>query len=235
LYYLLGIDDTNAPNSADTSALAYTLGRKLESLSLARLVNISCHQLFQHPSIPHTTHNSACCLLLDAEEIKTREIDLLCRQTLHSQSAPASNPGFALAAWNHFNPEVITWGKNAKQIPLDRQDGVTLARRCGISTAGIFGSGTGVIGALAAVGLRYEGSDGWITWMPGLLGLQGVFTQAQLSQTIRFDLIETEAHKHPAMDDRICINANPRPHLKNGKIALTIVPSKRGSEFDWQA
>ena len=118
MYYLLGIDDTDSPNNEDaslnTATLAITLGQKLESLSLARLLNISCHQLFQHPAIPYSSGNIACCLLLDSEPQKIREIDMITRLALRGESSAKANPGYALAAWNQFDPEIIAWGKNCQ-------------------------------------------------------------------------------------------------------------------------
>ncbi len=239
MYYLLGIDDTDSPvgdasHSTSTPALAYTLARQLESKSLAKLINISCHQLLQHPSITHTSNNVSCCILLDSEEIKVREIDLVCREVLLKECAVNSNPGYALASWYQFDTDVVRWGMSAKTAITDRQDCISLGRRCGIAIAGIMGSGAGVIGALAAVGLRYEGSDGWIDWMPGLPVPQGTYTQLQLNQFIHFDLIESDHHKRPALDDRIHITNPVCPLLKDGKIVMVVTSSKRGSNFEWQ-
>jgi hypothetical protein len=234
VYHLLGIDDSDTTTSSDTPELAQMLGFQLETRSLARLVNISCHQLYQHPSTLCTTHNIACCLLIDTETEKIREIDLFCRQFLLRESAPKSNPGYALAAWSQFDPEIVNWGKRAKLNLLNRMDAITLSRSCKISMAGISGSGAGVIGALAAIGLRYEGNDGWISWMQGITSVHGIYTQMQLSQFIHFDLIESDLQKHPALDDRIQISEPLRPYLKDGKTVLPITAAKRGSEFEWQ-
>ncbi|MBA4385752.1 MAG: hypothetical protein C0410_13525 [Anaerolinea sp.] len=239
MYYLLGIDDTDSPNPGDTAQntakLALTLGQKLESSALAKLLNISCHQLFPHPSILHTNSNAACCLLLDSDSQRLREIDLTTRLTLRSESAANANPGYALAAWNQFDPEVVAWGKTAQTAMLQRMDTITLARRSGIAIAGINGSGAGVIGALAAVGLRYDGNDGYIYWMPGLDKLTGIHTQIEINQYIHIESIESEHHKRPALDDRIHFLDNIRPVLKNGRIVLFVTPAKRGAEFEWQS
>jgi hypothetical protein len=234
VYFLLGIDDTDSAQTADTSALALHLGHQLEHKMLARLVNISSHQLLQSPSILHTGENVTCCLLLDADMDKTRDIDLVCREILHRESSPIANPGYALAAWNQFDPELVVWGKKAKINLLQRSDAISLARRCGISVAGINGSGAGVIGALAAIGLRYEGNDGCIRWMPGLDVLNGVYTQVQLSQFIHFDVIESEQHKRPAFDERILITPPIKPILKDGRICLPITAVKKENEYCWQ-
>lgn len=242
MFFLLGIDDTDSQTngdstsaSQDTAALALKLGQKLESLNLARLINISCHQLFQHPSIAHTKNNIACCLLLDCDAQKVREIDMTTRLTLRGESSAKANPGYALGAWNQFDPEIIAWGKTAKSAKLERMDAIALARRSGIAIAGITGSGTGVIGALAAVGLRYDGNDGTIQWMPGLDKLNGVFTQFEINQFIHIESIESPLHKHPALDDRILFSSEVKPILKNGRIVVEVTPSKRGEAFEWQS
>lgn len=242
MYYLLGIDDTDSPRigeasnaTPNTAALALTLGQKLESMGLARLLNLSCHQLFQHPSIPFTSSNIASCLLLDGDPQKVREIDMVTRLTLRSESASTANPGYALAAWNQFDPEIVTWGKTAKSVELQRMDAVNLAKRCGLSTAGISGSGAGVIGALAAVGLRYDGNDGYIHWMPGLDKLHGILTPLEINQFIHFESIASENHKRPALDDRIQLTGDIKPVLNEGRIVLQIVPAKRGANYEWQS
>ncbi len=240
MFFLLGIDDTDSPTGGDafstlpdTAAMALTLGLKLESMGLARLLNISCHQLFQNSMVPYTTSNTAACLFLDTDAQKIREIDMTARLILRGQSSPTANPGYALAAWNQIAHEVVSWSKSAKIAPVQRMDAIKLARQSGIMTAGISGSGSGVIGALSAVGLRYDGNDGFIYWMPGLDKLHGICTQIEINQFIHFESIESEHHKRPALDDRIFLSEKVKPILKEGRIVLQISPAKRGSEFEW--
>ncbi len=242
MYYLLGVDDTDSPTDGDasstrpdTASMALTIGKKLESMTLARLLNISCHPLFLHPSIPHTTSNIASCLLLDTDAQKIREIDMTTRLMLRGQCSPTANPGYALAAWNQIEPEIVSWGKTAKIAPVQRMDAIQLAKRCGIYTAGISGSGAGVIGALSAVGLRYDGNDGFIYWMPGLEKLRGICTQTEIDQYIHFESIESEHHKRPALDDRILFSESVKPILKEGRIVITVSPAKRGKEYEWES
>ncbi|PKO01145.1 MAG: hypothetical protein CVU42_01480 [Chloroflexi bacterium HGW-Chloroflexi-4] len=242
MFFLLGIDDTDspamedAPNSTqDTAALALVLGQKMESLGLAKLLNISCHELFQNPSIAHTNSNTAYCLLLDSDPQKMREIDMTTRLTLRGQSAATANPGYALASWNQIDPEVVVWGQRAKISILQRMDAISLARRSGIAIAGISGSGIGVIGALSAIGLRYDGNDGYINWMPGLDRLAGIHTQIEINHFIQFASIETEHQKRPALDDRILFNANTKPILKNGRIIVKVYPADNKQTYHWQS
>lgn len=234
MYFLLGIDDTDSAEADSTTELALALGKELENQSLAKLVHISLHQLIQQPSVPCTKLNQAACLFLDAAPDKRREIDLACRKFLLAACDSQSNPGYALADWSQFSHEVIAWGKNCQTTPLKRQEALTLGRKNGLLLAGILGNGCGVIGALAAVGLRFEGNDGMITWMPGLTNLSGVYTQAELARYIRFDSIENEQRRRPAFDDRILFEGAISPILKDGRVVLPICAAKRGQNFEWQ-
>jgi len=242
VYYLLGIDDTDSPATGDalnatqdSAALALSLGQKLEALGLAKLLNVSCHELFLNPSIAYTTSNTAHCLLLDGDPQKMREIDMTTRSTLRSQSAANANPGYALATWNQIDPEVVVWGQRAKTSILQRMDAINLAKRSGIAIAGISGSGVGVIGAFSAIGLRYDGNDGHINWMPGLDRLVGIYSQIEINHFIQFGSIETENQKRPALDDRILFSANTKPILKNGRIVLKVSPAEKKQQYQWQS
>lgn len=180
--YFLGIDDTDGPGSWNTSLLALQLGLHIEKMTPARLIDISCHQLIQRPSVQSTTYNIACCLVLEAEPISFRDIDLVTREFMRRECAPKSNPGFALSPFVPFDPRIVRWGIAAKYDRVDRSDAISLGKRCMISIAGFCGNGAGVIGALAAVGLRFQGSDGWLSWMPALHSLQGTMTPLELEQ-----------------------------------------------------
>ncbi len=234
MYFLLGIDDTDSPGSATTSDLALALGLHFETLGLAGLISLSCHALYNHPTLAGSCSNRACCLMLDAEPHRARDLELGCREYLRREAAPGSSPGFALASYNQFDPEVVVWGKTACFTLLNRQDALSLCRHAGISISGLAGSGCGVIGALAAVGLRFEGSDGWIEWMPGLAALNGVYTPVTLSDAIHFDRVESEHGRRPALDDRILIASRPRPVMRGGNITLLLTAAKRGSDHHWE-
>jgi len=236
LFYLLGIDDTDALDTLQTADLAFNLGMHLEEQGLAKMVHLSCHHLYCD-GLPdeNTTNNTASCLALEAHAGRQRELDLVCREVLLRESAPGSNAGYVLASWQQFDQEIIFWGKSAKTKPLKRQDALQIARRCGLGVAGILGSGIGVIGALAAVGLRFDGNDGWIHWMPGQDDLMGIYTQVQLSQFIHFDRIESQRHSHPALDDRILFDKPVKPLLVDGKVLLPVKAVRNNEEYHWIA
>lgn len=236
LFYLLGIDDTDSVETFQTTDLTFNLGRHLEEQGLAKMIHLSCHHLYCD-GIPdeNTPTSTASCLTLEANPGNQRELDLVCREVLLRDSAPGSNAGYVLASWQQFDHEIVLWGKSAKTKCLKRQDALQIARRCGLGAAGILGSGIGVIGALAAVGLRFDGNDGWIYWMPGLHDLKGIYTQVQLTQFIHFDKIESQRHSHPAFDDRILFDKPAKPLLVEGKVLLPVKAVRNNEEYHWMA
>ncbi len=110
MLFLIGIDDTDAPESEPTSRHALRLGELIEQRRYGRLVSITTHQLLRHPELYYTHQNLASCLLIDANKESRRDLELTCREFLRRFSAPASDPGFALAAWTNILPEVVSWG-----------------------------------------------------------------------------------------------------------------------------
>ena len=62
---LVGIDDTDNLESRGTGFRAREFGRQLMEEGLASVRGISRHQLYVHPDIPYTSHNSALCLDID--------------------------------------------------------------------------------------------------------------------------------------------------------------------------
>lgn len=93
------------------------------------------------------------------------DIDRLVREAsayLESHSAPGADPGLCVADRERlFRPErLVAWGYRAKKKILPKDESYALARECGVHLSEHGGSGQGVVGALAAVGLRISGNDG---------------------------------------------------------------------------
>lgn len=233
MLFLIGIDDTDNLTSGDTDSLAQRLGAKIESTHTGRMVSVTCHQLAHHPNIIPTSQNQCFCLLIDADRDTQRDIELICRTFLMHESAAASNAGFALAAWNSVTPAITAWGRQAKSVYLDRQEAMNLARDYKISIAGFTGSGQGVVGALAAVGLYYDGNDGKFTWLEGLRSLKGIFTLTKLIETCAIDRVENLRGRKPMPDDHINVSEEAYPILRDGQSLLLVEPSKKDETWEW--
>ena len=68
---------------------------------------------------------------------------------------------------------MIQFGRDAKERILTREQALELAGRHGAHLEGVTGDHMGVIGALAAIGLRRGGHDGRFIWLEGVRELAG--------------------------------------------------------------
>lgn len=235
MYYLIGIDDTDNNGTPSTGVLALQLGLVLEKNLHGRLLGVTSHQLLLHPSITHTSQNRCACILLEADSNTRRDIELLCRQSLLRGCAPGSDPGFALAPWSHVDLAIIEWGNLAKKSVLQRQEALRLARKFDISIAGFTGSGLGVIGALAAVGLCYDGNDGHYLWLPGLMDLKGILKASEIMDLCRIDQVENRYNRRPMPNDRIFFPGETHPLVRENQPLLLLQSAPKGEPYDWIA
>lgn len=233
MFFLIGIDDTDNPTTGDTGSLALRLGTKIETSRTGRMISVTSHQLAHHPNILSTSQNQCVCLLVDSDQDAQRDIELICRGFLMHECAAGSNSGFALAAWNAVTPAITAWGRQAKTALLDRQEAMKLAREYKISIAGFTGSGQGVIGALAAVGLYYDGNDGRYFWLQGLRSLKGIFTLTSLVETCAIDRVENMRGRKPMPNDRINVSEEAYPILRDGQSLLLVESSKKDETWEW--
>ena len=235
MIFYLGIDDTGPPGKSGSRETALALGRHLQARKLSRLVHISAHALVPAGEVPDSSPTHAFCLTLEGEAQQLREIDMESRVYLMHNSAAGSNPGFALAPRERVSERILNWGKACQMFSLDRREALDLARSQGIITAGFTGSGIGVIGALAAVGLRSSGSDGWITWLPGLPDLKGVMTFSEILQISTFDYVKSLRGRTPDFRDRIQLGEQVMPLLYNDRTLLLLAPAPRSADWEWTA
>jgi len=164
MHLLLGIDDTDVlGQKPGTGRLARDLGAHLEQRGLAQLIGVVRHQLLVDPRIPYTSHNSPACLMLDLDDaaggIAQRIFDDAGGYIL-TRCAPGSDPGLCLAEKTKVPATVVHFGHRASSEVLEKADAVAVAQREHIVLQKLGGTGGGIIGALAAVGLTAEGNAG---------------------------------------------------------------------------
>jgi hypothetical protein len=160
--YLVCIDDTDMPGTKGTGWLVQELCEKLEKRSMGRCSSISRHQLFVHKDIPFTSHNSSMCFEIDLENQTMESIISYMANFLETRSQRGSDPGLCVAKLDKAlaQKELIAFGKMAKQAVTSKAAAYDLARQAGIHLSEHGGTGDGVVGAIAGVGLRLSGNDG---------------------------------------------------------------------------
>lgn len=172
-HVLIGIDDTDRPGySPGTGKLARLLAADLcRRHAGLRSVGVLRHQLLVHPDIPYTSHNSPACLILETEAQAPTAPTLLdaCRLFVGARAAPESAPGLCLARSGQVSSAVVRFGMATAARVVSQETAVACAAAAGLELVPVFGSGLGMIGALAAVGLTQFGDAGRYLELGGAL------------------------------------------------------------------
>jgi hypothetical protein len=217
---LIGIDDTDNLESRGTGHLVRQLAEWLAANKLCVPKGITRHQLLVHPQIPYTSHNSSACL-----SVETQNADDLweaSREFLLREAAAGSDVGLCLAEWELIIEDVQSFGRRAKIEVLTLPEAQRTASIAGIRQEGLTGTGGGVIGALAGIGLHSAGNDGRFLWLPGLRELKGKYPVADLIAKGHIERICTLDQNELSPERIVDVGEWVRPILKNGKSTLYV-------------
>ena len=152
---IISMDDTDNLETQGTGWLMEDACREMAAMEWGHFSMISRHQLLVHPDIPFTSHNSA--MVFEAETAVGQENFIaFLSQYLTRHSAPGSDPGLCIVP--QLRPDAqeafISYGRRAKQEVLTKDEAYALAKDIGAHLSEHGGTGGGVIGALAGIGLR---------------------------------------------------------------------------------
>jgi len=217
---LIAIDDTDNDESRGTGFRARQLGERLAAAGLGQVRGITRHQLYVHPSIPFTSHNSSACLDVELNGADLEAASAFCRDFLAAESADGSDAGFCVVRFDHVDEVMVDFGCAAKRSVLTREQAHELAAARGIHLEGVTGERIGVIGALAAVGLRRGGNDGRFIWLEGVRELTGTETAGRLLATTGIDSVESVDGNPLPADAAVTVDPWPRPVLLQGRAVL---------------
>lgn len=156
----VSIDDTDildgprgtgrlARNIADTLAQDYPV------------FGVTRHQLYVHPDIPYTSHNSNAVIHVEAEGDDAMDhIQEIAEEAMLGDFFEGSDPGIAVASSEEIAPPLVIYGQDAKCTVLTQERARTLAKNLKIRLKGLGGTEDGVIGAMAGLGLAFASNDG---------------------------------------------------------------------------
>ena len=218
--YLIGVDDTDNLESRGTGHRVRQLADFLAEQALAQPLGITRHQLLVDPQIPYTSHNSSACLLVESE--KENDLWAACRDFLLRESAPGSDAGLCLVAWEAMNSCLHAFGRRAKIVVLTQLEAEQTALDNGIRLEGLTGTHGGIIGALAAVGLHHEGNDGRFLWLPGLRDLSGSLSVAEICARGQINHIQPLDGADLTPETLVNVGEWVRPILRGGQATLYV-------------
>ena len=156
--FYISFDDTD---NLDSPGTGHLLQNFLNSLVDQKTSYISRHQLFFSPDVPYTSHNSSMCSIVEGN-IEYEELIEKASQFLKDSLAEGADPGLCVADKSKliFPELLVNWGYRAKKEVLSKREAYELAKLCKVHLSEHGGTGQGVVGSLAGVGLRIAGQDG---------------------------------------------------------------------------
>ncbi len=223
---LVSIDDTDNLESRGTGKLAALLVHDIEENGWGTCDFISRHQLLVHPDVPYTSHNSAMCFTADIMETNLHPLIAHAALFLEKESADGSDPGLCVAVCDQLTrPEdVIAFGRKAKQTVLAKSDAYGLAAQLDIHLSEHGGTGGGVIGALAGVGLRLSGHDGRMRGKIQIDCPGNMLTADDLCRHPAIDNVRTLDGENLSGNQMVELGEKVKPVLLEGKRILLVVP-----------
>lgn len=175
----LGIDDTDTRESRGTGRLARAIAAELTRSYT--VTGVTRHQLFVHPAVPYTSHNSSAVIhIQDTGNGIAADVFAAAKELMLADFIEGSDPGICLAADRQMGQEVTRFGFIAKREVVTQEEARTLARQAGILLEGLGGTEDGVIGALAGVCLAVSGNDGRFVQKGTTRSLHGTSTVAEI-------------------------------------------------------
>lgn len=232
--FYIGIDDTDNLETRGTGFRCRELASLLIAHGLADVIGISRHQLLFDRRIPYTSHNSSGCLEIETESIS--QVTDFSRKYLLENAADGSDVGLCIAEAKNIQSEVMQWGVNAKKEILTKDAAYHLALKNNILLEGLTGTKDGIIGSLAAVGLRKSGNDGRYVWVKGkeLRELTGtIFCIGDLKKITLLDAVRDLDGNKISDNERIFTGEWYRPVLKNNEITIFAEAIKHKTEYEW--
>ena len=234
--FYIGIDDTDVIGSPGTGHHARELAERLEEDANASINGITRHQLLIHPDVPYTSRNSSACIELDINQ--SFMLEDFCINYLLEIAPEGSDIGLCIIEKEKSNGELLNWGVAAKNKVLKQEWAVELAAEKGVFLKGLTGNQDGVIGALAAVGLRSGGNDGRFVWLRGNRELRdlipGEYTAERIMKETGIDRINAVNGTRVLPADKILAGEWIRPLLINDKPVLTVEKNDSNNDIKWK-
>jgi hypothetical protein len=228
---LIGIDDTDMPETRGTNQLARAIVRAAGPAW--RLHAILRHQLLDDPRVPYTSQNGSASIALEPVSGSLPELIATCRRVMQEDFIEGSDPGLCLVERERVSAAVIAWGRRCREELVTKAEALALAESEQIHLEALGGTGGGVIGALAAVGLAVEADSGrivqWREWPDDLSGVQPL--SAVLARGIHVRRIaDGSAIERGDID----VGKHLRPNIRRGGAVLFVEPNPVG-ECEYKA
>lgn len=235
--YYIGIDDTDNADSRGTGYTGRTMAARIAEAGLAGIGGISRHQLLFDSRVSYTSHNSSLCIEVDVDAESVDRLLEFMVSNLLKVCAPGSDCGLCMIRVDRVSQLLVDWGYAAKTDLINQLDGLNLAKREGITLLGLTGNHDGIIGSMAAVGLRASGNDGRFVALKGgdIRDISGVKRVSELKRMVEIHRVVTPDGEE--VDDSSRIDTDKgwfRPVYRAGYITLLVNKIDKIEAYDYQ-
>lgn len=215
------VDDTDNLKSRGTGRLARAIAAELSKKYL--VLGVTRHQLYVHPDIPFTSHNSCGVIHVESDDKESLD-DMfeIAKKEIYDDFIEGSDPGLSVAHESQILPSLIAYAKDAKDTVLTQEKARTLAKNLNIRLEGLGGTEDGVIGSMAGLGLAHAGNDGRFLQIGHIRDLLGPQPVEKLIEA-GIDAVYTLDGR--IMHEGVVINAenkSVKPCPVNGKCVLFV-------------
>ncbi len=217
----VGIDDTDTLESRGTGRLARNIAAELSKKY--EIFGVTRHQLFVHPDIPFTSHNSCAVIHVQALLADIKDIFATAKKLMLEDFIEGSDPGLAISTQEQVMPAAVALGQDAKIMIVTQKRTLDVARKCGILVEGLGGTNGGIIGAVAGIALASLGNDGRFLLKGKNRELTGLRSVSEIIcagidqiQTLQGDVVSV---------GKIKIPKNATPSFIHGKAVLFVEKS----------
>ena len=244
------VDDTDdLTKCTSTGAIAESIARSVdEEFGGTVELGVTRHQLLLHKDVPYTSHNSAMCFSAWVDPGTVDALSAKAVEILLGQRAATSDPGLCICRvpgmddacygdWREDRARLAAFGQRAKRDVIAKQQAYALTERlASVTLSEHGGTGCGVIGALAGVGLRLSGADGRFrgTWdLSGVgdtdAGATAADMRTYLERFVWGSVRIVDTADVPLPDDaRVGLEEAAKPILSRGALTLVVEPDGAG-------
>lgn len=180
------------------------------------------------------------CFEADVDEIYLDELIIYASEFLKEESAEGSDPGLCVAFQEGLlEPELlIEFGKRAKIEVVTKAEAYALAKKLGIHLSEHGGTGQGVIGALAGVGLRLSKNDGRLKGKIILKSKSNTVSVNYIKSETNIEKVKDIAGEYLAENELIIIDGPLKAVSLDGKSTLLVfsrdVEANKGGNLLWE-
>lgn len=218
----IGVDDTDILGGPfGTGRVARDMADYLEKLGAGHTFGVIRYQLLVDPRIRYTSHNSAKCVEFEAD-IPLAELHSHCADFLKQVCQSGSDPGLCTCAEHQVTPELTAYAETAQKELITKEQAAILAEKLGLLLSELGGTGEGIIGALAAVGLRGSGNGGRYVQLRGIRNIKGPVTVGSILADTGIIAVIDEGGEPVARSEVIDSQDWIKPNVINGKPVLRI-------------